>query len=82
MPGARAWPLLAQAWFLVSQGRHSDAISAVGQALTLSPGLADGWKLKGALLASLYRDREALECFDRALELGPRDNDSWQLKAY
>ena len=62
-----------------SQGRHSEALAALDQILTIQSS-ARVWSNKGAALGRLGRYEEALKACDEAIKLDPRDSTAWANK--
>ena len=58
---------------LVEAGRHADAHAQLDTLMRLQPDYADGWLVKGALLADQRRDAEAERTLLRYLELTPAE---------
>jgi len=52
-------------------GRLNEGERTVGEALTLNPRFAEGWRARGLMLMHLGRHEEALVCLDSALALQP-----------
>ena len=69
--------LVLKANFLQAAKRSSDAMTALDQALALTPDLAEAWSVKGDLFSDEQRFDQALENYDRALALKPDFAESW-----
>ena len=55
----------------LQEGELEQALSAIRAALRINRAFADGWCVKGMLLARLNRPEEALTCFNAALAFKP-----------
>ncbi len=73
----QARPHLAQAQTYLEAGDHYEAVLACNQALTLAPQLAAGFRLRGAILEAMGKEREALEAYRRGVAVEP-DADSME----
>lgn len=59
------------------QRRFTEALAAVDTAISLSPGTAEPWVLRGVILQSLGRSDDAVTSMNRAAELDPSDINTW-----
>jgi tetratricopeptide (TPR) repeat protein len=65
--------VLEQAIALHRQGRPRDAVASLDGVVSVAPGRAEAWALRGQLLLEMGSWREALASFDRALAVWPSD---------
>jgi tetratricopeptide (TPR) repeat protein len=63
-------PAYLTAVFALAVDDYSGALGAVERTLSLDPGLAEAWALRGSVLARDQRLEEAVLSFERALALG------------
>jgi len=69
--------LRSQADVLRQLGRTSESIAHYDQLLSLKPGFAEGWAIRGGLKADLSQPADAAVDFVRALELKPDFPQAW-----
>ena len=65
----------------VQTGQWDEAQHFLGNAMSLNPGIADGWCARGLVLLQLRRPDQALGCFDSALALKPQFLDALSSRA-
>jgi tetratricopeptide (TPR) repeat protein len=59
--------------------RHSEALAAFNEAITLDPRHAPAWRDSGCVLLDLGRHAEAAASLEKALDINPRNSVTWNL---
>jgi tetratricopeptide (TPR) repeat protein len=66
---------------LAEEGKFSEALSAVDQALAMDPNFTLAWVTRAGILTATGNFTEALEASDRAVALNPNQSEAWTNRA-
>lgn len=60
---------------------HDDALKTNDKLISMMPGDAINWLMRGQILESMNRFDEAMSAYEKSISLDPKISDAWQIKA-